>query len=55
MVDDENTPLNEYFDDNGFSSKVSLKNLGSTTIYIGILLLALLLIPPLNLCKSRHK
>lgn len=38
-------PLSNYFDENGFSSHVLLKNLGSSTFYIAILFLLLILIP----------
>jgi hypothetical protein len=52
VANDENTPLNDYFDNNGFSTKIALKNLGSTTIYLGIILYSLLLIPILNYFKG---
>ena len=52
VTDDDNTPLNDYFDNNGFSTKIALKNLGSTTIYLGIILYSLLLIPILNYFKG---
>ena len=38
-------PLNIYFNENGFATKILLKNLGSTTLYLAILLLSLALIP----------
>jgi hypothetical protein len=54
-IDDQSTPLNSYFDENGFSTKSALKNLGSTTIYLGILCLLLLQIPLLSICKSKSR
>jgi hypothetical protein len=39
------TPLNIYFEENGFNSRVLLKNLGSTTLYLAILILSFILIP----------
>jgi hypothetical protein len=38
-------PLNIYFEENGFTTKILLKNLGSTTLYIAILILSFILIP----------
>lgn len=38
-------PLNIYFNENGFATKILLKNLGSTTLYLAILLLSFALIP----------
>ncbi len=34
--DDTDAPLNSFFDQNGFSSKSLVKNLGSTFIYLAI-------------------
>jgi hypothetical protein len=50
--EDEDTPLNEYFDENGFSSKQLIKNLGSTFVYFVILAAILILIPLLSLCSK---
>ena len=41
-------PLNIYFEENGFTTKILLKNLGSTTLYIAILILSFILIPILQ-------
>jgi hypothetical protein len=41
-------PLSLYFYENGFTTKILLKNLGSTTLYIAILLLSFILIPILH-------
>jgi hypothetical protein len=38
-------PLNIYFNENGFATKILLKNLGSTTLYLAILLMSFVLIP----------
>ena len=38
-------PLNIYFNENGFATKILLKNLGSTSLYLAILLLSFALIP----------
>jgi len=32
--DDDDKPLNIYFDENGFGSKLLIKNLGSTFVYL---------------------
>ena len=42
------TPLNIYFEENGFDSRVLLKNLGSTTLYLAVLILSFILIPLLK-------
>jgi hypothetical protein len=41
---DENEALNVFFDENGFSTKTLVKNLGSTFIYLGILIVILFII-----------
>jgi hypothetical protein len=49
-------PLNDFFDENGFSSKYLIENLGSTFVYVIVLvfLLLLILLMPLfeSLCSS---
>ena len=54
--DDENVnpggPLNDFFDENGFSSKYLIENLGSTFVYSILLIFLLLLIPFLPLFDS---
>ncbi len=42
--DEMDEPLNDFFDENGFSSKTLIKNLGSTFVYLAIYLVAMLLI-----------
>jgi hypothetical protein len=53
--DDEenNEALNQYFDENGFSTKVLIKNLGSTFVYMVIYCLILLMIPILRILGKR--
>ena len=53
---DPGGPLNDFFNENGFSSKYLIENLGSTFVYILLLvfLLLLILLMPLfeSLCSS---
>lgn len=42
---DPAAPLNDFFDENGFSSKYLIENLGSTFVYFILLIFLLLLIP----------
>ncbi len=39
------TPLNIFFEENGFQSKALIKNLGSTFIYLVLYLLTIALLP----------
>ena len=48
----EEQPLNPYFEENGFSSKVAIKNLGSTFVYICIFALIVLQLPLLALLSK---
>jgi hypothetical protein len=48
-MNQDEQPLNPFFQENGFSSKVLIKNLGSTFVYIIILLAILLSLPILYL------
>jgi hypothetical protein len=41
---DSDGPLNDYFDENGFSNKYIIKNLGSTLVYFVFLFFSLILI-----------
>ena len=41
-------PLNIYFNENGFATKILLKNLGSTSLYLAVLLMTFVLIPILH-------
>ena len=41
-------PLNIYFNENGFATKILLKNLGSTSLYLAILLMSFVMIPILH-------
>jgi hypothetical protein len=45
-------PINLFFDENGYSSRLLIKNLGSTFIYLIILVTCLALIPVLTLLSS---
>lgn len=45
----EDTPLNPFFEENGFQTRILIKNLGSTFIYLLIYVFALLILPFLNL------
>jgi hypothetical protein len=51
--DNEDEALNQYFDENGFSTKVLIKNLGSTFVYIVIYCLILLMIPILKILGGK--
>jgi hypothetical protein len=44
----ENIALNPYFDENGFSTKIVIKNLGSTFVYLILFIVILVLIPVLK-------
>jgi len=39
VKDGSDSPLNSYFDENGFQSKSLIKNLGSTFIYVALYLI----------------
>jgi len=54
-VEDTDGPLNDYFDENGFSSKTLLKNLGSTFVYFVALTSTLTLLPLLILWSPYSK
>jgi hypothetical protein len=43
-VQEEDSPLNEFFDINGFSSKSLVRNLGSTFIYLLVYILGYLVL-----------
>ena len=43
--DIQETPINEFYDENGFSTKSLIKNLGSTFVYMVLLVLTLTLLP----------
>lgn len=43
--DIQETPINEFYDENGFSTKSLIKNLGSTFVYMVLLVLTLALLP----------
>lgn len=45
---EEDTALNPFFDENGFSTRTLIKNLGSTFVYLGLLLLILCVLIPLT-------
>ena len=40
-VDNDSGGLNSFFDQNGFESRILVKNLGSTFVYLGIFLFAI--------------
>jgi len=42
-IDEDNEPLNSFFDENGYQSKILLKNIGSALVFL-ILYLAILII-----------
>jgi hypothetical protein len=41
-IGEEDMPLNSFFDENGFNSRSLIKNLGSTFIYLVVLVLGVL-------------
>jgi hypothetical protein len=45
----QDKPLNPYFEQNGFTSMRLVNNLGSTMVYLFIYVIALLLLPLLNI------
>jgi hypothetical protein len=47
IVEDTDAPLNDFFDENGFSSKSLIKNLGSTFVYFSVLFTILIIVIPL--------
>ena len=47
--EESDSALNQYFEENGFSTKVLIKNLGSTFVYMVIYSVILLMIPVLKL------
>jgi hypothetical protein len=51
--EENSNALNQYFDENGFSTKVSIKNLGSTFVYMVLYCLILLMIPILKILGKR--
>jgi hypothetical protein len=53
----EDKALNEFFDENGYSTLTLIKNLGSTFVYLGIFSIFLLMIPltkPCSKASSRY-
>jgi len=48
----EEQPLNQYFEENDFSSKVAIKNMGSTFVYICIFVLLVLQLPLLAIISK---
>ena len=44
VVSEEDTALNPFFEENGFSTRILIKNLGSTFVYLVLYALALLLL-----------
>jgi len=52
---DGDNALNQYFDENGFSTKVLIKNLGSTFVYMVIYCIILLMIPILKILGTKIK
>lgn len=50
----EEQPINSFFDENGFESRALIKNLGSTFIYLFVLIIATLQIPVLKVCKGKN-
>lgn len=52
MEGEEDQALNQYFDENGYSTKVLIKNLGSTFVYMVIYCLLLLMIPILKFMSN---
>ena len=53
--EDDDKPLNIYFDENGFSSLSLIKNLGSTFVYLIVYCLLLGLIPIFSLLGKRFE
>jgi hypothetical protein len=51
--EESDSALNHYFEENGFSTKVLIKNLGSTFVYMLIYILILLIIPILKILGRR--
>jgi hypothetical protein len=51
--EESDSALNQYFEENGFSTKVLIKNLGSTFVYMVIYILILLIIPILKILGRR--
>ena len=47
-VRQDETPINYFFEENGFSTRILIKNLGSTFIYLIILVILLILAPVLT-------
>jgi hypothetical protein len=48
LVSKEDTALNPYFEENGFSTRILIKNLGSTFVYLIIYAFGLSLLPLLS-------
>lgn len=44
----DETPINYFFEENGFGTRILIKNLGSTFIYLIILVFLLILVPVLT-------
>lgn len=50
--DEEDEPLNDYFDINGFSSKSVIKNLGSTFVFLAVFILMHFIVLILKICEE---
>jgi predicted PurR-regulated permease PerM len=46
---EEEKALNDFFEENGFSTKILIKNLGSTFVYLILYLLILIFLPLLKI------
>jgi hypothetical protein len=52
---DEDRALNEFFEENGFTTKILIKNLGSTFVYLIIYILIFMMLPLLKILAKNSK
>jgi len=53
--DEMDTALNDFFDENGFSSKILIKNLGSTFVYLALYLVMMALLPLFSILGKKFE
>ena len=53
--DIDDIPLNIYFDENGFSSRYMIMNIGSTTVYVHIYMLIFAIMPILEILGKKFE
>jgi hypothetical protein len=52
---DEDRALNAFFEENGFSTKILIKNLGSTFVYLILYILIFMMLPLLKILAKNSK